>query len=233
MKMQRAIFQHHLQQRVKPNDNVLDAGCGPGTFARDLIEIGAKVTCLDLSKVQLDACRQQVPGCEAYVQGSVTDLGQFATDSFDVALAYGGVLSYCFDQFPTALSELIRVTRPGGRVGLSVMNLLGTIHTFLPAVLTIPVSTNQEILKSGDLTRTVNEGHECHMFRVSELSQLLTDSGLEAIELHASGWLIYGNDVEIPEPHTDAWRYLFEAELEASRESPGAGTHIIAWGVVR
>lgn len=112
------IICHHLRQRVKTHDRVLDAGCGPGTFTRVLLEMGAKVTCLDISSVQLEACREFAPGADGYELGTVTDLSRFPSGSFDVTLALGGPLSYCFERAGQAMSELVRVTRPGGTVGL-------------------------------------------------------------------------------------------------------------------
>jgi hypothetical protein len=110
------------------------------------------------------------------------------------------------------------------------MNLYGTLHSFLPGVLAITVENNREIVASGDLDRAVNDGHECHLFNIEEIRALLLDSGVTDFELHANGWLIPNSGVEIPESDPVVWQFLFEAELRASRESPGAGTHIIAWG---
>ena len=59
---------------------------------------------------------------------------------------------------------------------------------------------------------------------------LLTDAGLVDVELSASGFLVEG--LEIPEIGSAEWEWLLEAELAASVESPGAGTHIIAWAKV-
>jgi len=231
-RMQRALFRHHLRERIRAGDRVLDAGCGPGVYAKDMLDLGARVTCLDLSRVQLDACRERAPGCDGYELGSVTDLSRFADGSFDVTLALGGVLSYCFERAPQALGELVRVTRRGGRLGLSVMNLHGSMHAFLPGVLAVELARNRQIVASGDLGRDINESrHECHMFRVDELRALLVAHGLRDVELHASGWLTPASGVEIAEGDA-AWPFLFEAELAASRESPGAGTHIIAWARV-
>ena len=229
-KMQHALFRHYLRERVQAGDRVLDAGSGPGVYAKDLLEIGARVTCLDLSNVQLQACRERTPGCDAYELGSVTDLSRFSDSSFDVTLALGGVLSYCFERAPEALSEMVRVTRPGGWIGLSVMNLFGTIHGFLPGVLAVALDDNRQIVANGNLDRKVNDGHECHMFRVDEIRGLLVSCGLNDLEFYANGWLIPNTGVQISESDSELWEFLFETELKASRESPGAGTHIIAFG---
>ena len=68
------------------------------------------------------------------------------------------------------------------------------------------------------------------MFEVEELRSLFRDAGAEEVELFASGRLIPNDETEVPEEGSEAWNMLFEAELRASAESPGAGTHIIAWG---
>lgn len=233
-KNQRARFEHqayvgHVSRRVSRGDRVLDAGCGPGTFARVALEQGARVTCQDISSVQLESCRSRVPDAEDHVLGSIVDLGDFHTDSFDVTLALGGPVSYCLDRAGDAVRELKRVTRPGGWVGLSVMSLFGTVHRFLPGILPLSVEVNEGILRTGDLPRTVNDGHECHLYRVEELRSLLATAGLRDIELFASGWLVPNGEFELPEEGSRAWSMLLEADLRASSESPGAGTHIIAW----
>lgn len=231
-RMQYAIYCHHLRERIHTGDRVFDAGCGPGTFTTVMLALGARVSCLDISSAQLALCQKNAPGAETYERGSITDLGQFKDNSFDVSLALGGPLSYCFDRAADALGELIRVTRSGGQVGLSVMNLYGSVHQALPEILAERVEVNRRILSTGDLPRDINKGHECHMFRVEELRALLSDAGLKDLELFAENWLIPSNETEVPEEGTDAWNMLLEAELGASAESPGAGTRIISWARV-
>ena len=231
LSMQYEIYVRHLRQRVSAGDRVLDCGCGPGTFARIAMELGAQVTCLDLSPVQLAACRESLPGADDYVLGTITDLSRFDTASFDICLALGGPLSYCFDQVGLAIREMSRVTRPGGLLGISVMSLHGALHHHLRGVLAVPLESNRRIVASGDLPREVS-GHECHMFRVDELAALLADAGLVDIELSASGFLVSVEGLDLPEVGSAEWEWLLEAEWAASIESPGAGTHIIAWARV-
>jgi len=119
-------------------------------------------------------------------------------------------------------------------LGVSVMSLNGALHHHLRGVMALPLELNREIVASGDLPREVS-GHECHMFRVDELAALLTDAGLVDVELAASGFLLpleVPEGLHLPEVGSDEWHWLLEAELAASVESPGAGTHIIAWARV-
>ncbi len=230
MQLQHEVFGWHLTQRVAAGQRVLDAGCGAGVYTRQLIALGARVTALDISPVQLGLCREHAPGAADYVEGTIVDLSRFDTGSFDVVLAYGGALSYCFDEVETALAQLVRVLRPGGTFGASVMSLFGAMHNFLPGVIA-DLDTTREVLASGNLTRASNRGHECHLFRLDELKALLDGAGLHDAELRAPAWIsAVWTDDQLPEPGSEAWRMLVDAEIQAGLENPTAGTHIIVWG---
>lgn len=230
MRVQYEVYRHHLGRLVKRGDRVLDAGCGAGRFTKELLALGAEVVALDLSPKQLELCRERAPGAKDYVLGSVTSLQQFAEGSFDLTLAMGGVLSYCFEEAPTALRELKRVLRGGGRMMLSAMNLMGTIHEYLPGVLRGDAATNQTWLQDGVLRREINEGHECKLYRERELADLVERAGFEQVRVEAPGWLTGVHKLDLPSPGTPEWDYLLAAELVASREVPGAGTHLVVFG---
>jgi len=229
MKLQYEVYAHHLSKLVDKGDRVLDAGCGAGRFTKELITLGAEVVALDISSVQLDLCRERAPGAKEYLQGSITDLVTLEDESFDTVLALGGVLSYCFEQVETALSELNRVARAGAQVMLSVMNLFGTIHEYLPGVMRGDALANARWLQDGVLLRELNDGHECKLYRESELRELLRTAGFEDVRIEAPGWLAGVHKLELPESGSPQWRYLLAAELAASREVPAAGTHLVAF----
>jgi SAM-dependent methyltransferase len=90
---------------------VLEVGCGMGTFAERLArETGAEVVATDLSPrmVELAAAR----GLEARV-ADVQAL-PFADEEFDCAVA--NAMLYHVQDLDRALSELVRVLQPGGRL---------------------------------------------------------------------------------------------------------------------
>ncbi len=237
------MHQHYLHSYVHAGDNVLDIGAGPGRFTIELAELGARVTVGDISPVQLALNRQKVgeAGYEASVVSravmDITDLSRFAAASFDAVVCYGGALSYVFDRADDAVAELMRVTRPGGYLLVSVMSLLGGIHAFLPGVIRIArdagVAPMQRLIDSGDqFEDAVAEGHLLHFYRSHELRALLERQGGEVVALSASNFLAVGHDAlltGILEEDT-LWEALLRWELEFCRQ-PGAldgGTHLIA-----
>ena len=90
---------------------VLEVGCGWGEFAeRMLVELGVDVVAVDLSPRMVELARER--GVDARV-GDVEAL-PFEDESFDVTVA--NWMLYHVPDLEQALSELARVTRPGGRL---------------------------------------------------------------------------------------------------------------------
>jgi len=98
---------------------LLDVATGSGNTAISAARRYADVTGLDYVPGLIEQARVRAgaEGLEvAFVVGDAEDL-PFAEASFDVALSTVGVM-FAPDQEKTA-SELLRVTRPGGRIGLA------------------------------------------------------------------------------------------------------------------
>ena len=234
-----ALHTEVLERFAAPGSRVFEIGAGPGRFTEILHRLGCRIVVADLSREQLElnrrtaAARGFATSIEAWHQLDICDLGAFADESFDVVLAYGGPLSYVFEQRDRALAECIRVLRPGGMLLASVMSLWGTIHRHLDAVLELPHESNRIIVATGDLTRETDPGsaHHCHMYRAAEVRTLLEGAGLDVRWLSASSALSTGLDASsVSEPAS--WNALLELERDACTE-PGyldGGTHLIAVG---
>ncbi len=97
---------------------ILDAGCGDGTFARTLARRRASVVGVDADPAMVEAAWRAAAdaGIEAtFVAGELERL-PFPDASFDVVIA---ITVLCFVPEPaSAIRELVRVLRPGGRLVL-------------------------------------------------------------------------------------------------------------------
>lgn len=103
-------------------ERVLDAGCGRGALVRALAPHVAEVVGVDEDEGALAAAREAAPANATFVAGDVTAL-PFAFGSFDVACCVG-VLHHV-RRPELVVSELARVTRPGGCV--VVVDRLGAV----------------------------------------------------------------------------------------------------------
>jgi SAM-dependent methyltransferase len=220
-----------LEGYVRPGDRVLDAGSGPGRFTLELLRLGAHVTALDISPGQLELLRARVPDVEAVV-GDVTDLSRFADDSFDVAVCFGGPLSYVLDRAEHAVAELARVTRPGGHVLVSVMGLGGTVIHFASILVELArrdgAERQVEIARTGFLPEGEGYGHlAMRMYLWEELEALLSPHG-EVVDGAAAGVL---PQLDVEEPEIRALLEEFEERLAYDPGSRSCGEHIV--GVLR
>lgn len=95
-----------------PGERVLDLAAGTGTSSEPIARAGAFVVACDFSQGMLAVGRQRNPAM-SFVAGDGLSL-PFADESFDaVTISFG--LRNMADRH-TGLRELLRVTRPGGRI---------------------------------------------------------------------------------------------------------------------
>jgi SAM-dependent methyltransferase len=120
---------------IGAGQHVLDVGCGPGALTARLVQLVGPdgVSAIDPSPSFVEAVRARFP--EIDVRAATAEDLPFRTDTFDFALAQ---LVVHFMSDPVAgLSEMSRVTRPGGVVAACVWDHAGgggPLSTFWRAV---------------------------------------------------------------------------------------------------
>jgi 2-polyprenyl-3-methyl-5-hydroxy-6-metoxy-1,4-benzoquinol methylase len=235
------IHTHYLKKYISPDLQVLEIGAGAGRFTQILADLGTQILVADISDVQLEFNRKfsaEYGFDKAIVdwrQVDICDLSQFESNSFDSVVAYGGPLSYVLDKRDVALSECIRVVRPGGIILLSVMSLWGTAHGFLDNVLSLPPEINHKITTTGDITLATfpeRRNNFMHLFRANELLVWLEEAGLTILDKAASNCLslTWNEKLKETRDHAEKWEELLRMELEACADEGclNMGTHIIA-----
>lgn len=104
---------------VGPGDDVLEVGCGVGAFLEQLPPCGS-IAGVDFSENAVRLIKGKLSG-NFRVAGAASL--PFADRSFDVAISWS--VFFYFDSFEyakKALSEMKRVTRPGGRIFVGDVN---------------------------------------------------------------------------------------------------------------
>jgi SAM-dependent methyltransferase len=125
------------QLKLNSEHLVLDAGCGSGLFSYMTIQTGAQLIGIDAAPGLLEVARQRNPD-NHFLEEDLEAL-PFTKDRFDVVAGFNS-FQYAGD-FEQALSEAIRVLKPGGKLVLGIWDkpeksdatqVLKSIGTLLP-----------------------------------------------------------------------------------------------------
>lgn len=150
---------------VVPGDRALDVGCGPGALtARLVARLGVEaVTAIDPSESFVAATAARFPGID--VRAGVAEALPYADAEFDVAMAQ---LVVHFMADPVAgLTEMARVTRPGGRIAACVWDHAGgsgPLSTFWQCVRALDPAAPGEAELAG-----TREGHLAELAEAARL----------------------------------------------------------------
>jgi len=150
---------------VRPGDWVLDAGCGEGRHCFGCLERGANVIGLDLDLASLRDASKRLRST-ARAKGQIGEMNQgdafhlpYRDGTFDRIIC-SEVMEHVHD-YRGAARELARVTKPGGRVAV-----------------TIPTATSENLyLRLGDEYFESPGGH-IRIFQPRELAEGLAAAGL-------------------------------------------------------
>ena len=106
-----------LQDVTDPH--ILEVGAGTGRYSVTLAKEGYRVTAVELVEHNLNILKAKLDGSEPItaLQGNALDLSAFPSDSFDLTMVLGPMYHlYTKEDKLRALSEAVRVTKPGGHL---------------------------------------------------------------------------------------------------------------------
>jgi len=172
--------------------DVLEVGCGSGIAVQLFAEAGANVTAVDLTSwaVATTRARLNAFGLEANVFEADGEALPLESGTFDLVFSWGVI--HHSSNMEQALSELVRVCRPGGRVVIMVYHrrslfflVYRTVMRFLP--LARRLGLHFEGARAGE-----TEGLIARHLTRAELERKLTQAGLSQVHV-----VPYGQDAEL------------------------------------
>lgn len=196
---------HFMDTYLPRTGHVLDAGGGPGRYTLELAQRGLSVTHMDLNPGYVAYAKRVVAEHDlsdklvASTVGDICDLGEFQAGTFDAVLCLGGPLSHVVDaaEREKAVSELIRVAKPGAYIFCSVIGrlaLLRTVLTDFPDEITMEIF--QRYCDSGDYDGS-NGFTACHFFLADDLRKAFDRPEVECITLVGLEGLSSANPKEL------------------------------------
>lgn len=124
------LDEHMLRLCESPaGAHALDVGCGEGRFCRKLHTLGIRAIGVDPTPGLVHEAIAR--GGAAYARSSAESL-PFQSEVFDVVCSYLTLID--IEDFRTAIAEMARVLRPGGRMNVANLNPFATSATPTPWV---------------------------------------------------------------------------------------------------
>ena len=99
--------------------SILEVGAGTGRYSVTLAKQGRQVTAVELIEHNLEILKSKLEGTEPITtfQGNALDLSRLSDNSFDLTMLLGPMYHlYTKEEKLQALSEAVRVTKPGGYI---------------------------------------------------------------------------------------------------------------------
>ena len=220
-----------LKAHITTEMSVLEVGAGAGIYTKELVHMARRLVVSDLSEVQLALNHNHMRELGVldlvadYRVLDMVDLGALAPGSFDAVVCVGGPLSYLLDKESVAVTQLLRVVRPGGIVVLGVMSLINTVVLFmdmLPAEKeAIGMDNLRWLLETGLQDREHHPAteHYCHMMTSADVDALLVGEAVDVVERRAAGVLGLAGETALNtvRDDEDLWALVVERELAWSR----------------
>jgi len=166
-----------------PSGDVLEVAPGPGYLAIEIARLGRfRVTGLDISRTMVEISRENSAAAAVTVefrQGDATEM-PFADGSFDLIVCQAAFKN--FRRPVSALNEMHRVLRPGGRAVIQDLRKEASRSDIDHEV------ENQNLgAVSGFITKRILAGLRSRAYSAIQLERLVTESNFRNCEIKADG----------------------------------------------
>jgi ubiquinone/menaquinone biosynthesis C-methylase UbiE len=191
----REVVRRHVAAMSKPEIRaVLDVGAGTGNVSVPLADGDCRVTAIDSSPEMLRHLRQKMVGNNAskisIVERDAQDLSPWADACFDGATILLALFAMSHPR--RALSEVVRVLRPGGLLVATETRKtfqLDPLLTFVDGFLTqngLDLEFAQDWRVVKEANRVLDPGHRDSRLTVEEMEQSLLQAGFTIERLEDS-----------------------------------------------
>lgn len=223
------VFRCYVHQEA----SVLELGAGAGIFSKELVTIAGRLTVSDISEQQLAINRLKMRelGFEDRIEDfrilDITDLQGVNAASYDVVTCVGGALNYTFDKEQTTITEMLRVTKPGGIVIVGSVALFNSLMRYLSAIAEekkqFGIDATRWLMERGIQDAEhypVENKNFLHMMKSRDLDALFESQNVQIVEKRAAGIFSLAGDDALAQAKADPelWELVLHKEIEFSKD---------------
>jgi SAM-dependent methyltransferase len=124
----------YIERYLRPGMKILEIGAATGRYSHYFARRGYEVDAVELIPHNIELFRKNTEDGEnvRIFEGNAVDLSMFADDTYDIVLLLGPMYHLFTDEDRTAaLSEAVRVTKPGGVMMTAYCMNEGTVINYL------------------------------------------------------------------------------------------------------
>jgi ubiquinone/menaquinone biosynthesis C-methylase UbiE len=218
---------------VHGNASVLELGAGAGMFSKELAVLARRLVVSDISEEQLAINQSKMAELglkdriEDFLILDITHLEGVPDNQYDVVTCVGGALNYAFDQEPTAIAEMVRVTKRGGILIVGAVALFNSLIRYLAAIVEekqqFGIAATRWLMERGIQDAEhypVENKNYLHMLQSRDLDGLFASQKVEVVEKRAAGIFSMAGEDALNQAKADPelWDLILHKELELSKD---------------
>ena len=182
------MVEHYLKIYLPKSGKILDAGGGTGEFSIRVANINEnlKIINCDISEGMLRRAQEKIEEMKLQerIENKICDIMDlpFENCQFDYVMCLGDAFSFCKNT-EKAFSELVRVTKPSGKIHLSVNAFWGNFFEMMAKGPSEKIYF--EDLMNYYQTRIIHQDHKstgCRSFTAEELERMGMQHNLSVIK---------------------------------------------------
>jgi ubiquinone/menaquinone biosynthesis C-methylase UbiE len=221
-----------LKRYISDSDNVIELGAGAGRFTKDIVNMSKSLITSDLSPVQIEINKRKmkelglIDKVKDFMVLDIANLEGISDNTYDAAVCIGGPINYLFDKEETAINEMLRILKPGGKMILGSMSLIGALMYYLNGVMyekeLFGIDATEWIFATGmqdEEHYPVENKHYVHMMKSKELDALFEGKQVKILEKSSAGLFMHSQEETLSKAKEDKafWELLIRKEIEFTK----------------
>ncbi len=244
--LEKEMIVNLVASTVQAPGHMLDLGSGPGRYAKEFLQLGHRVTLVDISQSLIDTAKDKLSDfyrkdlLEVYV-GNAINLHDFPSSTFDSVFCNGPFYHLIHEEDRLkAGQEIFRTCKIGGTIFIGFIPyfsaLSGIIHRAAKAPSQVDAACFEQVVSKGVFRNCSSSGFQEGYFpRVEDFTSFWRDLGMKEIQLYSTRSFMHQREedvLEIKQSDPDLFKEIMRTSIHLATQSVSiaAGGHALIVG---